>query len=85
MKNGKLMLRLSDADAQELKRILLREHGQLVRDLAHRAGCGYTREGIELCRRKSRVGYLMECLDGLHAPRLASEKAVPKLTLRVAA
>ncbi len=85
MKNSRQTLRLSGEDVRELQRILLHEHEALIRTLSNQAGCGRSPEAIEACRRRSRVQFLLECLDGMHTPQVATSKVAGTVHFAAAA
>ena len=85
MNGNKLMLRLTGEEAQELGRILLAAHQETVRALSDQAGCGYSRGGVDLCSRRSRIGHLIECLEGLHGPQAVPVQTSRKPSLSAAA
>ena len=85
MNGNKLMLRLTGEDAQDLMKVLLAAHQETVRALSDQAGCGYSPAGLDLCRRKSRIQHLIECLDGLHGPQIVPGRNSRNPSLSVAA
>lgn len=58
-----MILKLTREDATELRKALEAAHAEISRELSGLTGCGYSRKGIDLCRRKSRLEFLLACAE----------------------
>lgn len=61
-----MILKLTDEEAQELRRALFAARAQLLRGLSDAIGCGYSARNMALCAQRACVERLLDRLD--HAP-----------------
>ena len=54
-----MILKLTHSDVEILRTVLSTEKLSLIRQLSRLDGCGYSSDGMQMCRRKSRIERLL--------------------------
>ena len=63
-----MTLRLASDEIEEVRRALSSAYGEVIRELGHYDGLGYSPAGIQLCRRKWKLEAMLRRLDGPEEP-----------------
>ena len=80
-----MILKLTREDATEIRKALEAAHAEILRELSGLAGCGYSPKGIDLCRRKSRLEFLLACTERPPEVEIMAQPAMAELSLMRAA